>query len=100
MLSKLEKDFIGIGDVKQFKFVQLKNINSAYLYSAETLEGDKHYEVFKVRTTNVCIDFAKRLYSDTDFKEVYPKSKDFGRTAWCHADYEKASNQFDLISKD
>ena len=89
MIKELGKEFIGMGEVRGFKFVRIESLQHAYLY--EVLSDDKmYYEVFKRVNSPVCIDFGKRLYSDTDFKETYPKSSQFGVNAWTYKDLESA----------
>ena len=94
MVKDLEDEFIGTGDVKGFKFVKLDSTDKGFLYSADPGEGNIHYEVFVKKLLPVCIDFENRVYSDTDFKCVYPKSEDFGKWAWCIVDYNKAVEKF------
>jgi|JI7StandDraft_1071085.scaffolds.fasta_scaffold38991_4 hypothetical protein len=75
-------NFEGTGEVKGFLFTQLENYEHCYLYSIVS-EGEKpHFEVIRKQITPLCIDFKKRIYSDTEFKEFYPKSNQFGITAW------------------
>ena len=80
-LIKLQKTFSGIGEVKGFEFTQLRESEKGYIYSVSN-EGNTHFETFRKKVTPTLIDFKKRLYSDTEFKERYPKSKDFGIWAW------------------
>lgn len=99
MIHKLEKEFIGKGDVSGFKFKQLANNNFGYLY--EVLDGEAyHYEVFKIKITPVCLDFKNRVYSDTEFKEVYPKSKEFGITAWTYRDVIVANEKLESFNNE
>lgn len=82
MKIKLENQIIGTGDVKGFIFTQKKKSKQGYVYEVDDNDDNKHYEVFKKKEVALCIDFAKHIYSETDTKEVYPKSKDFGVWAW------------------
>jgi len=60
-------------------------------YFIVTFEHDKTwFEVFNTTYVPICIDFEKRIYSETDVKEVYPKSKDFGVWAWTYNNKEEA----------
>lgn len=90
---KLEKEFYGKGEVKDINFRQLSETNNAYLYQAYN-EGNIYYEVFKKKTTALCIDFEKRIFSETEFKEMYPKSNDFGVWAWTISDLKTAVDKF------
>ncbi len=85
----LPEEFIGTGEVKGFKFKQIKKNNDVYLYEVTSF-GRVYYEVFKAQTNAICIDFKKHIYSDTDFKHSYPKAKSFGKTAWTCSSYVKA----------
>ncbi len=81
--QELQTSFIGIGEVKGMQFnLELKHPNY-YIYKV-TDEGKIHYELFERRKSAVCIDFAKRIYSETEYKEVYPKANDFGVWAWTY----------------
>jgi hypothetical protein len=89
MIKELEKEFIGTGEAKGLKFTQIESLQHSYLY--EVVNGDKiYYEVFKRVNSPICIDFEKRIYSETDFKETYPKSSQFGITAWTIKNKEDA----------
>ena len=90
----LENEFIGRGDVKGFKFRKIKSTQHANLYEVNSGDSNVHYEVFLTKSSPVCIDFEKRIYSETEFKQIYPKSKDFGAWAWTYNDIEKANKKF------
>jgi hypothetical protein len=96
MIQKLETEFIGTGEVKGFNFTQIERCAVGFIYEVEN-ECKKHYEVFEHRKTPVCIDFEKRLYSEIDFKERYPKSNDFGAWAWTFNTLDKATKRFDML---
>ena len=90
MVKDLEDEFIGTGDVKGFKFTKLAFTDKGFLYSVDPGEGNIHYEVFVKKLVPICIDFDNRVYSDTNFKYVYPRSEDFGKCAFTYSDYGKA----------
>lgn len=91
--TKLPLKFEGIGEVKGFVFKQVKESEFGYVYEVEN--GDKpYYEVFKKKTAPICIDFTKRIYSETEFKEVYPNAKQWGITAWS---VPSLASAFDLL---
>ena len=92
MLQKLEKQFTGIGEVKGFVFTQINSTELGYIYEVDTGHS-KHYEVFKRVNSPVCIDFKKRIYSQTDSKETYPKANSFGIWAWSCSKLEKAEKR-------
>jgi len=99
MVEKLEKEFIGGGEVKEFKFRQIGNSKLAYCYEVALFEEPHHWEVFLAKNSPVCIDFDKREYSEVDFKESYPKGNAFGISAWSFMDKQKARDKFMEISK-
>jgi hypothetical protein len=82
-IQQLPETFIGVGEVKGFAFERVFSNSNAYIYRVTSHKGSKpYYEVFKRKDTPLCIDFKKRIYSDTEFKEIYPKSNAFGVWAW------------------
>lgn len=81
-ITKLERTFDGKGEVVGYRFECLDERPSGYLYEVKGENGDKHYEVFLKKSVPICLDFENRVYSETEFKEVYPKAKDFGVWAW------------------
>jgi len=93
---ELPKIFIGKGEVKGFLFNQVSSNKEAYIYKVDN-KGVFYYEVFRRVKTPICIDFEKRIYSDTEFKEVYPKSKQFGISAWSFSSIEKATEKFNTL---
>lgn len=97
MIKELEKEFIGGGDVKDFKFTKITSSQGGFMYKVDT-GGGVHYEVFERRKRPLCVDFKKRLYSDTNFKEIYPKSKDFGFWAWTYKNINEAKEKFSSIN--
>lgn len=90
-IEKLEKKFEGSGEVKGYSFKRIKESDNGYIYQRFGNNGSISYEVFKKRAVAKCIDFKKRIYSETDFKEVYPKSKNFGDWAFNCMDLTSAN---------
>ncbi len=97
-IKELENHFTGVGEVKGYKFTQIDNTGQAYLYKVCTNGRQAHYEIFKRKLAPICIDFEKRLYSDEEFKEIYPKSKDFGIWAWTTRDKIRACEILNTIT--
>ena len=97
MITKLETEFAKTsGDMAGFKFTQLEESDTAYMYMCE--QGDAvSFEVFEKKTAPLCINFDRREYSTTDFKECYPKSNDFGVWAWSYTDQNKAYEKFNSL---
>ncbi len=84
-MKKLEKEFIGKGQVKGFLFTQLKSNGKAYLYSVN--DGVlTHYEIFKHKENNRfgCVS--------------YPKNNSFGIWAFTTRSYERALVIFEELS--
>lgn len=96
-LRLLDLEFIGIGEVKGSKFTQKHATTSSYVYEVDSGGGNVHFEVFKRLKASLCINFEKRLYSDTEFKEVYPKSRDFSIWAWTFMNEKDALNKLKIL---
>ncbi len=96
MVIFLEKEFVGGGEVLGFSFKQVMFNDKAYVYEVRCGKV-VYYEVFFRKTTAVCLDFEKRVYSDVDSKERYPKSNDFGVWAWTVKGLDKAKAKFDSL---
>ena len=96
MVKQLEKNFTGTGEVKGFEFHQIKRGKNALMYEVYSANF-KHFEVFTIKHTPICLDFKNRIYSETDFKEVYPKSKDFGTYAWTCKSIDCALKRFNSL---
>ena len=88
-IKTLDKEITGTGDVSGFKFTFLDSTERAYAYECDD-SGIIYYEVFLKHKTALCIDFEKRIYSETEFKEIYPKTRDFGNWAWTFRTLEEA----------
>ena len=95
-IEKLQKEFDGRGEMKGYHFLQLHSSKTAYIYTVT----DKHsimYEVIKIRTTPKWKDFDNKILSETEFKEVYPKSKAFGTYGWTYKKIDDAIKKFSTI---
>lgn len=88
-ITNLPPEFKGTGEVDGFIFKLVHTSNKAVIYEV-TIEESTHYEIFERKTVPLCVDFANRIYSETDFKEVYPKAKDFGVWAWTYNKFKDA----------
>jgi hypothetical protein len=96
-IKKLPENFEGKGEVKGFEFRQVKRSEKTLLYEVYSANF-KHFEVFAIKTTPVCLDFENRVYSETDFKEIYPKSKDFGSWAFTTRKLLRAVDLFESLN--
>ncbi len=90
MIKELEDSFEGTGDVKGWKFTKLASVEHGFMYERSCPDIGTYFEVFAVKVVPICLDFENRIYSETDFKQVYPKTNDFGKWAWCFGNYEDA----------
>lgn len=102
-LILLQRSFVGAGEpgkgeVGGFLFEQVKVSDNAYVYSVAPDGVVTHFEVFKRISHPVCVDFERRLYSETERKEAYPKQNAFGVTAWTARSYEKAMELFNGLN--
>lgn len=96
-IKYLPVSFDGKGEVSGYMFTKVTSSKKAYMYQ-KTRSNELSYEVFERKRVNVCLDFATKLYSETDFKEKYPKSRDFGIWAWEFRDIVEAKKKFDEIT--
>lgn len=96
-IKELDIEFIGTGSVKGFKFTQKASTDKGYIYEVDSGDEDIHYEVFERRTSAICINFENRIYSEEDFKEIYPQDKDFGVNAWVYIEYEEALDKLNSL---
>lgn len=97
VLLKLQSEYIGKGETKNFIFKQILENEKAYIYSVND-EGKMHFEVFLKMITPICVDFKNKIYSQTHFKEIYPNSKKFGISAWTYSNYEQAIEKFKILN--
>ena len=87
----MDKEFVA----RNFQYKQVRDYDGYYIYELTTPEegSPRGYEVIKKNITPICLDFANRIYSDTDFKEHFPKSGEAGGTSvWWFAKLEKAES--------
>jgi hypothetical protein len=98
-IRELPDNFIGVGEVSGFKFNKLASIDKGFLYEVLSDDTSRHYEVFERKLTPICIDFEKRIYSETEFKVKYPKANDFGVWAWAYSSPELALAKLETLNK-
>lgn len=97
-VKELPIDFIGTGEVKGFHFHQMKKTKKGYIYEVMS-DGviNPWYEVFQRKESwGVMFDEEKnKLCADKTRKIVsYPRSGQFGLTAWSCANMEHAERVF------
>lgn len=85
-MKQLKKQFIGTGEVKGYKFTQIRYTNRAFLYEINTGHS-LYYEVFK-------------KVKNQRFEVIsYPSSKYFGIWAWTYSTLEKAIEKFNQLNQ-
>lgn len=93
-LEKLPDNFYGKGEVKGFQFEKVWENSKYYIFEVHPVPNENaHYELIERKETPVCIDFDNKVYSQTDFKERFPKAKDFGIWAWTFSTLDKAKSK-------
>lgn len=88
-VEKLQDNFAGKGEMSGCQFDKIFSNEKWYIYKVNG-GFNPHYEVFIKKLSPVCIDFEKREYSETHFRESYPKGIHFGKTAWCCRSFGEA----------
>jgi hypothetical protein len=96
---ELEKEFAGSGEVNEFNFSQFRVTEHVNSYKITSDNINYHFEVFTRLFSPVCIDFENRVYSLTDFKEIYPKSNEFGKRAFTFRNEKDAIKKFNELEK-
>jgi hypothetical protein len=99
-IKELEKEFIGTGSVKGFKYILFESSEYGFLYEVYVEGVLSHYEVFEKKLTPVCLNFEEKIFSKTDFKVRFPRDNDFGDWAWCFTTLDKAFDKFNEIIED
>jgi hypothetical protein len=99
-MKELEKEFIGTGEVRGWKFKQIACSPYALVSEVTTFEGSRHYETFerKESKNSDYVIVGKCIHKEAKIK--YPKSKDFGVWAWCIRDYGKALSKWEELNKE
>lgn len=85
MSKQLPVSFFGKGEVKSYKFTQIRQTDKAFLYEVSA-GGTIHYEVFRkvVNDRYVCVS--------------YPTSRAFGIWAWTYMSLERAERKFNELN--
>ena len=96
-IIKLSECFIGSGEVAGMKFTKIASHNGSYCYQISSDNIRHHFEVIKPNITPLCVDFTKRIYSETEFKESYPKAREFGVRGWSFYTKESAIKKLMLL---
>lgn len=98
-MIELKKEFDGVGQMSGYKFTQLQKSENAFLYSlVEPEHKTIHFEVFKrVVSPEADVEIGGRIIHYTE-REVYPNINQFGVTAWCFTNIDKAKEKFTELS--
>lgn len=96
VIDNLQDSFVGTGEVKHFLFTKIAESITAYIFKVE-FEENEHFEVMKRLVSPICLDFEKKIYSETHFKEYYPKSNSFGTNAWSFYTQKEALEKFNQL---
>lgn len=99
-ITKLENKITGTGEVKGFIFEKVLELDNVYIYKKLDDETNEFYdyEVFAKKITPIYIDFDNKIFSETEFKEMYPKSSQFGLSAYSYKSYENAINKAEVMN--
>ena len=101
-MIKLEKEFVGVGEVKGFKFKMLFENEKAFMYEVSYENDDGYtsnwYEVFERKVSKATDTIMNGVMVHFDEREVYPRSNSFGVWAWCINNYDIAKAKFDYVS--
>lgn len=99
--TELEVEIEGKGKAVGLFFKQVAKNGKAYIYEVKNEERngyakghDTWYEVFEANKVRICLDFEKRLYSDEETKDTYPKDEAFGKWAWTYPNLDLALAKF------
>lgn len=98
-INELPIAFDGKGGQKGYVFKCVKRSKTALMYT-KTSGHSTIFEVFEIKHVPICIDFEKRLYSETEFKEVYPRDEHFGKWAWNYLSAGKAVQKWMELSNE
>ena len=99
-IKELPEEFVGTGEVAIFTFYKVSSSDKALVFKVVATEFPEniHYETIKRKTVPICLDFDNRIYSETEFKEVYPKAKDFGIWAWSFVNFNDALDKLNELN--
>jgi len=95
----LQDIFTGRGEVKGFEFIKIDSHEDVFMYEVDNGEGVIHFEVFRAKLVPLCIDYAKKIFSSSKSKYVYPKARSFGISAWTFNIKKVAVNKFNELIK-
>ena len=87
-MRELPMEFVGVGEVRGFRFRQIARTDAGYVYEVVMPEsGLRHWEVFR------------RMENERFGCVSYPKSKSFGAWAWTCDTLERAREVLASLSE-
>lgn len=92
--KKLPIEFTGVGEVKGVNFMQFHRNKKAAIYEVDY----NYYEVFYITYQYESEKTINGEHIRFKSSEIYPRSNQFGVTAWTYNDYEKAIVKYVMIS--
>lgn len=98
-MTELEKDFVGRGTVRGFKYHQLFKDEVGFIYEVTSEEGEKWYEVFKREITKENDTLINGVVVHFEERERFPSDNWFGLTAWCCNSYDKALCKLKILKE-
>lgn len=84
-VKKLPESFISKGET----FERIYDDETSYVYK-RIHSGIEYFEAFRKKNIR-CVDLYTKVATG-EWKEKYPKDKDFGKWAWCCKGLEEALN--------
>lgn len=87
-VQKLQNEIKGNGFI--YRLVKSSDVGFVFSVNDDKTNQLYSYEVFKRKLTPLCVDFEKKIFSETEFKERYPKNNDFGMWAWSPRSLKRA----------
>ena len=97
-MKELGKEFKGKGEVSDYWFNQLRASGYGYIYEISHPNGNRYYEVFERKEQLQSETVLQGIRITHASKVLYPKSKEFGKSAWCTGNLAKAIERFDEIN--
>lgn len=89
------------GKLAGFGYRRIRETDDVYVYDVRLLdtEAHHHYEVFERKSVPKVVDFEKKEFSDTEFKEIYPNDEAFGVWAWNSFSIQAAELRVGLLEQ-
>lgn len=99
-MIELEKEFKGKAEVSDYSFKMIASNGTAYVYEISDEFNNRHYEAFERKEAKKHDTVIAGIAIHYNARVLYPKSNDFGVTAWCFKSLESAMNKFNQITNE